>query len=43
MKDTFNKLSNAVKEWNTKVLGSYIDRAIKEDYNTDKQRLLSMA
>ena len=42
MKDTFNKLSNAVKEYDhTKVLGSYIDRAIKEDYNTDKQRLLS--
>lgn len=42
MKDSFNNLSNAVKEYDhTKVLGSYIDRAINEDYNEDKQRLLS--
>ena len=42
MKDTFNKLSSSVKEYDhTKVLESYIDRAIKEEYNTDKQRLLS--
>lgn len=42
IKQDFNSLSDTVKQYeHSKVLESYIDRALKEEYNADKQRLLS--
>ena len=42
IKQDFDSLSDTVKEYeHSKVLESYINRALKEDFNYDKQRLLS--